>query len=71
MSDMKIEKGVPMPKNKRATKYPFAEMEVGDSFYVEPDNGSIHAAASWYGKRNNKKFATRKEGEGRRIWRIE
>jgi hypothetical protein len=31
MSDFKIEKNVPMPKGR--AKYPWNEMEIGDSFF--------------------------------------
>lgn len=36
MSDFKIESGIPIPEiiEQRAGAYPWAEMEVGDSFYV-------------------------------------
>lgn len=33
--DIRIEKNIPMPVVKKQNKYPFAEMEVGDSFFVK------------------------------------
>jgi hypothetical protein len=34
MTEIQIEKGVPVPEPKNARKYPLAEMAVGDSFFV-------------------------------------
>ena len=38
MGDYKIDSGVPIPTDFRQTelKYPFDEMNVGDSFYISP-----------------------------------
>ena len=38
MGDYKIDSGVPIPADFRQTglKYPFDEMNVGDSFYISP-----------------------------------
>lgn len=71
---IKIEKGIPLtnpvhPGGQR--KYPFGEMELGDSFYWDGKRHRVDSAASYYGKRNNKKFAVRKEGSGARCWRTE
>lgn len=70
-SAFKIEKGVPAPG--RRTKYPFGEMEVGDSFFVEHGNASAlsNAACSYarYWKKPFKYSARRVDG-GARIWRI-
>lgn len=66
---MKIEKGVPMPKSGRK-KYPFGQMEVGDSFYTENHFRTVAPSACGYGQRHGKKFSVRKEGEGTRCWRI-
>ena len=38
---IKIDKGVPIPKQTRRTptfNYPFGEMDIGDSFFVTPDS---------------------------------
>jgi len=65
----KIEKGVPFVDSHKT--YPFAEMDVGDSFLV-PHNTAPKAqpAASAYGYKHGKKFATRNTADGLRIWRI-
>ena len=67
---VKIEKKIPIPEYR--SKYPFASMEVGDSFYMEIDP-QILSSAAWHWSRyknNESKFKTRKEGKGARCWRI-
>lgn len=72
-------RGVPIPeikKSPRSTqfKYRFHEFRIGDSAWWPT---SVHrvatAACGWkrYDRsRRNRKFVTRKEGRGTRIWRI-
>lgn len=84
-----IEKDVPIPETRqgRGSKYPFAEMEVGDSFLVEPEEdpnlgvvdeeeyakvrGRVSNVAYKYGKDHDKKFTVRQTDEGVRVWRVE
>lgn len=85
---MKIEQGIPVPprcsgrRNKendslwkmdRSSKWPFAMMNVGDSFLVTDwiKFQSVQACASAHGKKYNKKFYTRFVEEGMRVWRVE
>lgn len=71
VSKLVIEKGVPVPPRKYRTRvYPFSDMEVGDSFKLDDRKKSVECAASYYGRRNGKKFACRKDGDGVRVWRI-
>ena len=70
-----VEKGVPLPPEKRGrpTRYPWDEMNVGDSFlYSKRHAMSRHAssAASSAGRSRGWTFTTRKVPEGVRIWRI-
>jgi len=69
---IKIDKGIPVPqqRNLRA-KYPFAEMEIGDSFYVVRGVAYMRSVASTRGKVLNRKFAVQAEGDGARVWRTE
>lgn len=70
--EYKIEKDVPIVSKKTGkTKYPFAEMEIKDSFYVEPDIAiNARGAAYQYARQNvGKEFTVRKAGPGFRIWR--
>ena len=68
----KIEKTVSMTEPRgRHCKYPFPEMEVGDSFCAagqKPQGGAVVAARA-YGKRHTKTFAVRAYEGGVRIWR--
>lgn len=72
--EYKIEKNIPMP-NKRSAKYPWHDMEVGDSFLIT-DAGRTKAGyfvnySHWASKKNApKKFAQRTEGQALRVWRI-
>lgn len=70
----KISKMVPLPNESGSgegvARYPFEEMEIGDSFFVSHSLGeSVKAAYCSYGKRHNKKFVSRRVGNGRRVWR--
>jgi hypothetical protein len=73
MTDIKIDKNVPIPETSGAgALYPFAEMEVGDSFYVEgKTTAQLQNSASHWRKRKGWKFRTRTEDKGARIWRVE
>jgi hypothetical protein len=67
----KIEKKVPIPARTTTQKYPFRDMEVGDSFVATDGGKSVLVAASAFTRRNPEyRFTTRKEGDGIRIWRI-
>lgn len=71
-----IEKDIPIPLFGAKRIYPFAEMEVGDSFVVAVnflrDKGPIRAAAYEYAKYTGRKFKTRSQPDGSiRIWRTE
>lgn len=79
-----LESGIPVPKATRAgrsgSKYPFAQMEVGESFLVglnakgEPlSQGTVRSALGAFSKRNpnSGKFAVRDTDQGVRVWRTE
>ncbi|MXO67764.1 hypothetical protein GRI72_02815 [Altererythrobacter marinus] len=77
MADFKIEKGIEMPASHRAMRrYPFADMEVGDSFAVPVNDGeddmTVRSAAWDYGRRHGMKFTGRLlRDEGvLRVWRV-
>lgn len=72
-----IEKDIPMPRPDVSlkSKYPLDRMEVGDSFFVPIDlnrlvnvRNSVFAVAAKYNP--NRKFKTRKDGNGIRVWRV-
>ena len=70
---MKIDKDIPVPKSTRARKWPFLDMEIGDSVYFEDEevNGKAYRAASSTGLRHERKYISRREDNGLRIWRSE
>lgn len=73
-----IEKNVPVPPGAgRVGRYPWAEMEVGDSFFVQAIHGkraqsTIGTAGLSWAARNHpdRKFTVRKVDGGYRCWRI-
>lgn len=71
--EFRIEKGIDLPKfsGDQSRRYPFPDMEVGDSFAIPPEQAiRIRTAANNWGKLNGRKFSTRKHGGGYRVWRI-
>lgn len=69
----KVESNVPLPAPD-ASKYPFASMQIGDSFLVpnpsDTDRKRVQTAAASYGRRHSKAFRTRSVDGGIRIWRV-
>jgi hypothetical protein len=68
-----IEKDIPVTIKSEKAKYPFSEMEVGDSFLVPKgqENAKLHREAAYsHGRKNNVKFKTKSVAGGTRIWRI-
>jgi uncharacterized membrane-anchored protein len=69
-----IEKGIPLVGKKTSlvsSKYPWAIMEIFDSFFVPEGNGkSISVSASQAGKGLGAKFVVRSVDGGIRVWRI-
>ncbi len=65
---MKVESGIPLFE-----RYPFARMNVGDSFLIPPGKSrqTVSISAHRYGKKHGMKFVTRKTPEGYRCWRVE
>jgi hypothetical protein len=67
---MKIETDVPVPMSTRSRKYPFLDMQVGESIWFDEQvNGRAYRSALSTGTRHNLKFVARKEDSGIRIWR--
>ena len=74
---MKVESGIPVPQTRR--RYPFDELDVGDSFAVSPSakdieeqgleqalrrlRSSLVSSASAYGKRHGKSLIVRRVEE--------
>jgi len=79
MTKPAIDKGVPLtpslvgsPAGKRHNRYPWTEMAVGDSFFVEeakPTN-RLFAAASYAQRVGDRQFTCRRVDGGVRVWRV-
>ena len=72
-----IQKGIPAPRKvSRTSKYPFSDMEVGDSFFIKHEDPEfmrkrLSAAACMFCNKNEGfKFKTQVFDSGVRIWRI-
>ena len=76
----KIEKGVKIPEVHSKMKYPWPEMEVGDSVLITAEKGQtlfelkrrVGPAARYYGQKTGKTFKTLidHESNGVRVWRV-
>ena len=76
MSEIKIRSDVPLPtprgRGVRESKYPFAEMNVGDSFVVTDKTArTVRSAVAAFQKKFTAKFAVRTTDEGIGVWRTE
>ncbi len=76
---MKISKNVPLPKHMRGrppgNKYPFNELQIGDSFPItKSEQMSVYSCVNYYNKIKSTtiKVKTGKDDSGQlRCWRIE
>ena len=81
MKIQSIEKNVKIPEVQSKFNYPWPEMEVGDSVFIEPDEGQtlfqlkriVSPGAAYYGNMTSKKFKClmMHEENGVRVWRVE
>lgn len=66
-----VTKQHPAPTTFHAARYPFRSMEVGESFDAPLEmHGLVKNAAVVWGRRNERKFSTRKVDGLTRCWRI-
>jgi hypothetical protein len=72
MLEIKIEKEIPLPAERGViAKYPAREMEIGDSFFVpDPYAKGVVKEMHRLSKALRRKFKTRWEKGGRRVWRV-
>ncbi len=74
-TEFEIESGIPLiapvhHHKGRKAKYPWRSLKVGDSFFVPVDFPSLGRSITNTERRLGIKLATRKEGTGRRFYRI-
>jgi hypothetical protein len=74
-SEIKIDKNVPMPQEAARAKYPWKQMEIGDSFFVPANGKSTRYRRNCLQSNAHgqvpRKFAVRLEEGGVRVWRVE
>lgn len=84
MNNVIIEKGIPFPVSKRSQKatrsdrgkrmkLPLIDLEIGDSIYVPADlmnRKNLQVIASKLGCDLGRRFRTKTEASGCRIWRL-
>jgi len=69
MINLEVEKSVPLPEGKK--RYPYASMDIGDSFFVGAGKLQVVCNANYRAsKRLGMQFIARKEPEGIRVWRV-
>lgn len=71
-----IEKNVPIPEStaRKGEILPLSRMEVGDSVYVDDlvgSYGALRVRLAKAHKRGAKRFISRREENGTRVWRTE
>lgn len=67
--EIKIDKGIPMPSFSGKRKYPWLEMEVGDSFLFP--RGMTKAGARATSSSASRRYAPKKfRTKGNRCWRV-
>jgi len=67
----KIEKNVPLASSGNRGAYPFAGLDVGDSFAVPIELwNSVRVLANTNGKALGRKFTVRRDGAQVRVWRL-
>lgn len=70
VNNVEVSKDIPMPDLKR--KYPYATMEVGDSFFVTGIKLQLVCNYNYrFSKKLRFKFIARQEDDGIRVWRTE
>jgi hypothetical protein len=68
MINLEVDKSVPLPEGKK--RYPYKEMDIGDSFFVGAGKLQVVCNANYRAsKRLGMQFIARKEVEGVRVWR--
>ena len=72
---IRIEKNIPIPDVHRGRGrqpiYPFAQMDVGDSFAAPVAKwNTIRTVSGQWAKRLGRQFVTRRDGDSIRVWRV-
>jgi len=78
MIRIRIQRGIPIPRRvgrgrngNREPKYPWSQMQIGDSFLFPEEIGRSAHSSAYKASRGGKKFAVWKTDSGYRCWRVE
>ena len=68
---VKIDKNIPFPTRRYGvrSKYPWMELNTGDSFVFEGSVATAHAATTYYNSKTGKEFRARAYNGHVRVWR--
>lgn len=71
---IKVDKNVPIPPAKRQTIYPWAKLEIGDSFFIPGKTagkmGGIFASAKALDHKYTARTVVENGVKGARVWRV-
>ena len=69
---IEVSKEFPLPEVRKKNVYPYKQMDVGDSFFLENTKKQIVFNNNYRASKTlGMKFTARVEGDGVRVWRIE
>lgn len=67
---IEVEKGIPMPPPRSHTKYPWHDMDVGDSFFIKDGNtNKVSTAGRTNKQKTGRSYCVRQVEGGVRVWR--
>jgi hypothetical protein len=70
MDEIKIDRGIPLPEVMRKMRYPWMQMEVGDSFFAPSAVlKTMKCSAYKMGLNLGRKYEAHPEAGGVRVWR--
>jgi hypothetical protein len=70
---IEIETGIPLPLGRKygpVSKYPWAQLEVGESFFVADPPSHFATMVSHASRIHSRKFIQRQVDGGIRVWRV-
>ena len=70
-SIIEIDRGIPLPLPRLT--YPWSQMKVGDSFFVNGDRkvyDRVRCAVKYQNQTTIRKYVTRRKSNGVRVWRM-
>lgn len=65
-----IERNIPFPEGRGKVKYPWRELNVGESFVYDGSVINAQASAVYYSRATDKTFKARTVNDTVRVWRL-